>query len=312
MRRREFFLLPAAGAAAGSLDAGEAAEGLALRAAALGRFDPLPRIVFFDDFDTGLNGWTKTIGNYEGSLDTMLPPYRDYRPPMLSNLTVWDTGTTGSLDGTYALKVSTLPKAGAISNAMKRLTWRFAGPVRVEYYFTFKPEASELRLSDTDVRAVGFAFDLQQSDRQPSPNRVMPHFRYLNSLEGKRINRWQYKSQADPMHDIGTRKETKSIFHLSDENWVDLPGGEQKLCYNETPTKLNWHYLRLDLDLESMSCRSLRCNDREFDLSSAPPMKMPAMPNLWCMFHPFVWVQADANKRAFLYLDSVVLSVEKM
>ena len=57
----------------------------------LSRFDPLTRIIFYDDFDEGLRGWSELIGNYEHSLDSMLPDYRDMRPPMLSNLTMWDT-----------------------------------------------------------------------------------------------------------------------------------------------------------------------------------------------------------------------------
>src|SRR5208283_5785172 len=86
---------------------------------ALSRFSPLSRILFFDDFDRGLNGWTGLIGNYEGSLDTMLPEYRDLRPPMLSNISMWDTGTVGSLDGTYALKLATKPKAASRAYAVK-------------------------------------------------------------------------------------------------------------------------------------------------------------------------------------------------
>src|SRR5690348_15442896 len=38
----------------------------------LSRFEPLPRILFFDDFDDGLHGWIELIGNYEGALDSML------------------------------------------------------------------------------------------------------------------------------------------------------------------------------------------------------------------------------------------------
>jgi hypothetical protein len=276
----------------------------------LSRFDPLERIVFFDDFDTGLNGWTKTAGNYEGSLDTMLPPYRKYQAPMLSNITVWDTGTTGSFDGTYALKVATKAERGATSNAMKRLTWRYAGRVRVEYYFTFKPEPSELKLSDRDVRCVGFGFDLQQSDQQGEPMRVMPHIRYLNSMNGERKERWQYKEHVDPIH--GISNETRSIYHLGPEGWHDLPAGGQRLCYNETPNKLNWHYVCFDMNLGSMSYLSLRCNDRVFDISKVKPMKFPAWKNLWCMFQPFVWVETDSDKRSFLYIDSAVLSVERM
>ena len=72
-------------------------------------FDPLDRILVHDDFNRGMQGWTGLVGNYEDSLDSMLPEYADLRDPMLSNLTVWDTGTDGSLHGNYAMKLATLP-----------------------------------------------------------------------------------------------------------------------------------------------------------------------------------------------------------
>ena len=80
----------------------------------LSRFDPLGRILCYDDFDAGLNGWTGLIGNYEDSLDTMLPDYRDLRPPMLSNLTMWDTGTAGRR-GCTALNCQPWPTSGVCS-----------------------------------------------------------------------------------------------------------------------------------------------------------------------------------------------------
>ena len=33
----------------------------------LSRFDPLDRIIFYDDFDDGIRGWSELIGNYEHS-----------------------------------------------------------------------------------------------------------------------------------------------------------------------------------------------------------------------------------------------------
>ena len=125
----------------------------------LSRFDPLERILCYDDFDAGLNGWTGLIGNYEDSLNTMLPDYRDLRPPMLSNLTMWDTGTAGSMEGTYALKLATRPQAGGLSVGIKRHTFRALGQVQLECYFAFKPEASKLKLGEMDVRAWGVLFD---------------------------------------------------------------------------------------------------------------------------------------------------------
>ena len=269
----------------------------------LSRFSPLERIITFDDFDTGLNGWTALIGNYEKSLDSMLPQYRDLRGPMLSNGTMWDTGSAGSWDGTYAMKLATRPQAGSLAVSVKRLTWRQLGALQLEAYVTFKPEATELRLSEQDVGFFGFLFDLQDSQ-----NRVMPHLRYVNAMAGKTVARWQYKSQLESLADIGSEGKTKSHFHLGPDGWEDLPGDRQLLCYNEIATKQNWHYMRLLFDLRDMTFREFQFNDRHYDMASVSPMVMPAMANLWCMLNLVFFVQTDIDKRAFLSVDSVLLS----
>jgi len=277
----------------------------------LSRFSPLSRILFFDDFDDGFNGWGGHIGNYEGSLDTMLPAYRDLRPPMLSTIPMWDTGSVGALDGTYALKLATRPAAGSLAVAIKRLTWRYAGPIQIEFIFTFKPEASALELLETGVRAFGFAFDLQAGDRDPAPReRVMPHLRYLNALDGRRMEKWQFKRAVEPLRDVGGSGKTRSHFHLAPSGWEDVPDGGQQLCYNEIATKHNWYYVKIGFDLASMVFTAFRCNDREFDPAGIAPMRFPAMPNLSCMLNPFVWVEADGDTRAFLYIDSIVFSAD--
>jgi hypothetical protein len=273
--------------------------------ARLSKFDPMSRIIFYDDFDAGMQGWSELIGNYEGALDSMLPEYADMRPPMLSNLSMWDTGSAGSMEGMYALKIATRPVAGAISADLKRVTWRRRGPVRLEVYFAFKPEASELLLSEIDVRAFGVVFDLQDAE-----HRYMPHIRYLNAFEGEQAARWQFKRQREPIQKIGGAGKTVSHFHLGPEGWEDVPGGRQVLCYNEIATKHNWHYLRVDLDLAARQITHLQCNDRVHDLAGVEPMMMPAMANLWCMLNVLFFVETDMDKRAFLYLDSVLLSGE--
>ena len=35
----------------------------------LAKFDPLPRVLFFDDFDEGINGWCELVGNHDNNLD---------------------------------------------------------------------------------------------------------------------------------------------------------------------------------------------------------------------------------------------------
>jgi len=269
----------------------------------LSRFDPLPNILFYDDFDRGLQGWTGLIGNYEDSLDSILPPYRDLRPPMLPNSSAWDTGSSGSLSGTYAMKLATRPQPGSLAVGIKRLTYRHQGPIQLEAYFTFKPEASELRLSETDVHSIGVLFDLQDDQR-----RVMPHLHYLNAVDGVQQGRWQFKSRQPQFRDIGGTGKTVSHFHLGEEGWEDLPGGGQLLCYNEIATKQNWHYLKVGLDLKSMTFTTFQCNDHLFDVSAVEPMTMPAMANLWCMLNVAFWVRAGSQKRSFLCLDSALLS----
>jgi hypothetical protein len=274
----------------------------------LQRYDPLGRIIYFDDFDEGYNGWVGLIGNYEGSLDSMLPGYMPFTQPMLSNITHWDTGSHGSFDGTYALKTATRPKKGAQNVTLKRVTFRKAGMLRFECYFCFKPEASEMQLSELDVRSVAFIFDFQEAEG--GTRRVMPHIRYLNALDGVAQSKWQFKQRRVPFAQIGGTGKTVSHFHYAPEGWEDVPGGEQKLCYNEVPTKINWHYLRIGFDLAAMRYTELQCNDRVFDVSTMAPLVIPAMANLWCMLNAVFMVETDVDKRAFFYVDSVLLSGE--
>lgn len=273
---------------------------------ALSRFDPMRRIVTFDDFDRGFCGWTQLVGNYEHTLDAMLPSYQQHTAPQLSTLAHWDAGSHFGVDGDYALKVQTRPLRGARNVAIKRLTFRKACPIRLEFYFTFKPEATELRLSETDIRSVGFLYDLQ--DPAEGGNRVMPHLRFLNALDGKHLQKWQYKDSTTPFKALGTEGKIVTHDHLSHAGWKDLPGGGQKLCYNEIPTKVNWHYVRFDFDLAAMRMIDFQCNDRIWDMSGIGSIVIPAMRNLWCMLNICFFAEADTDKRALLYVDSVCLS----
>ncbi len=277
---------------------------------ALSRFDPLPRIITYDDFDQGFRGWTQLVGNYEHTLDAMLPGYAQHSGAMLSQCGAWEFGSHGSHSGTYSLKIPTTAWRGAQNVAIKRLTFRRRGPIRLEFYFTFKPEANELVLSETDVRSFGFLYDLQSGDSGPDALRVMPHMRFLNALDGEHVQKWQFKRQTKPFQPIGNDGKTVTHYHLSPEDWEDLPGGQQRLCYNEIPTKVNWHYACFDFDLETWQCTGFRCNDRVFDVAAYAPISIPGMRNLWCMLNLAFFVETDTDKRAFLYVDSVCLSGE--
>jgi hypothetical protein len=272
----------------------------------LSRFDPMKRIICLDDFDRGLCGYTHLVGNYEHTLDVMTPSYAQHQPPQISSVVHWDNGTHGGWDNSYALKVQTRAKRGSRNVAIKRITFRKPCPIRLEFYFTFKPEATELRLSETDVRSVGILYDLQ--DPHEGGHRVMPHLRFLNALDGKHLQKWQFKRTTTALKDLGTEGKTQTHDHLSPEGWEDVPGGQQKLCYNEIPTKVNWHYMRFDFDLARMRMLDFQCNDRVYDLGACGPIVMPAMRNLWCMLNLAFFVETDVDKRALYYIDSVCLS----
>ncbi|MCX2721573.1 DUF6772 family protein [Roseibium salinum] len=274
----------------------------------LSRFDPLARIISHNRFSTGHGGWSQLVGNYEDDLDSMLPGYAQHTSPMLSTLAHWEAGSHGGYDSSYALKIATRPRKGAQNVAIKRLTFRKRCPIRFETYFTFKPEATDLKLGETDVRSVGLLFDLQGGDSDAHAQRVMPHLRFLNALDGEHVQKWQFKRQSTEFRPLGTSDKTLSHYHLSPDGWEDLPGGNQRLCYNEIPTKVNWTYLRFDFDLASMQALAFQCNDRIFDMSDFDSIRMPAMKNLWCMLNFALFAETDTDKRAFLYVDSVCIS----
>ena len=109
---------------------------------------------------------------------------------------------------------------------------------------------------------------------------------------------------------IGDSGKTVSHFHLRPVGWEDVPGGEQLLSYNEIATKMNWYYLKVGLDLSTRAFTGFQCNDQSYSAKGMETMQMPAMANLWCMLNIAFWVEADIDTRAFLYLDSVLLSGE--
>ena len=224
----------------------------------------------------------------------MLPGYAQHTRPMLSTLPTWDFGSHGALDGSYALKMATRPKRGAHNVAIKRLTFRKRGPIRVEFYFTFKPEANELRLSETDVRSVGFLYDLQDDTSGPGHAASALPQRH----DGEHLQKWQFKQTHEPFKPLGTEQDGDPLSTCADQDWEDMPGGEQRLCYNEIPTKVNWHYCASTSTSRRCRPRHFQCNDCVFDMTRQGPIRIPAMRNLWCMLNFVFFVETDTDKRA--------------
>lgn len=291
----------------------------------LSRYNPLPRILFFDDFDEGVNGWTELIGNHPGDLDMVRPTMSDLRPPQISNCTFFDVGTHGALDGTYALKLATRPVPFHMSQAIKRVTSAADGLVQLETYFTYKAEQVFDARDDGTGRWDGnydpsearfgsftFANDICEGN---DGLRYMCALRYVNTDDERHFaQRWMYKTSiqaTSKMIHTGVVDKDVDPHVLHPDDWQEVPGGHQALCYNEVPTKINWHYLRWQFDTRQRRNVELQVNDRLMDLRQLPvPVYDHAYRSLNRLLNFCIDVRTHTNVRNMLYLDSVLVSVD--
>lgn len=291
----------------------------------LSKFNPLPRILFFDDFNEGVHGWCELIGNHTGDLDTIRPIMRDMRPPQLSNCTFFDIGTHGAVHGAYALKLATRAQPGHMAQAIKRMTFVDQGLVQFETYFTYKAE-QVFNQSDaenaawdgnTDPSERNFGDLTFSNDVCEDEAGVRYHcaLRYVNTdANGELVQRWMYKTSVQTttkMHVAAMAGPTVD-YHVQDPgDWEAIPGGHQPLCYNEVPTKINWHYLRWVWDTRTRRNVELQVNNNVMDLRGIPvPVFGHAYSALSHLLNFCIDVRTHRPVRNFLYLDSILVSVD--
>ncbi len=300
-------------------------------------FHPLEEVICFDDFDRGLNGWMPLTPNLQQDVMDYFPSQRrhiDWGAPMLSSATFAFAGTHGSLHGTYSMKIPTravaaptreLPVAGSLGIGIKRLTIPARQLLRVEMYYACKAEQDRPGIGENDIRAIGFTWDIQDSER-----RYFAGVRYVNATDGRMQQRWQYLRATDGSDEewgetgvsaVGDHGEKVFIRrglgseHLGrrddsggGEGFAEIDGSHQALCYNETADKLNWHYFSFTLDLARREYVELRSLDRTFDLRGCSPTLVETYPRINQLLNPLIWVEADTNRRVFLFVDSVLIS----
>ena len=289
----------------------------------LSKYNPLPRILFHDDFDDGMNGWCELIGNHDGELGKVRPIVADMRPPQISNVSFWDIGTHGALSGNYALKLATRPIANHMALAIKRLTFVKPGRVQFETYFTMKSEAwigarpghhesdGNIDPSVSDFGDICIGNDV--CDREYG-RRYHCALRYANTdRHGNLVRKWQYKTSVQTTT-MMERSGAAAVadYHVADpDDWDDVPNGQQNLCYNEIPTKINWHYLRYVFDTEAGRNVELQVNDKTMDLTEIPvPRYEAGYWGLERLMNFCVDVRTHTNVRNFLFLDSCLVSVD--
>jgi hypothetical protein len=150
----------------------------------------------------------------------------------------------------------------------------------------------------------------------------MPAVRYLNAMDGVLVQKWQYarvieglriedwewgqKGWCVPGIDSqwwGRRHEDGSTDGF---RWV--PDGAQRLCYNESDDKFNWLYFRLLFNLARREYVEMQSGSRTFDLRRLAPTLAPAYANIPELLNPSLWIEADTDRRVFLYVDSALIS----
>lgn len=297
----------------------------------LSKFNPLARILTFDDFNEGPHGWVELGGNYNGrgDLDSMDEHFRDFRPPMLSNQNFFDVGTHGAMTGTYSLKLATRKAAGHTSTAIRRLTMSGRGLLQIEAYIGWKAEANLGGGDETNTYGdiswdanshpteAQFGAFTVATDLDHDGIRYHNVMRFQNADEnGRIIQKWMYPTVAEPTpherfegkHDYGRYADFTAP---NPEDWTYLNDVRQEACYNEVPTKVNWHYLRFLIDTTTRSNVELQFNNDTYDLRDVPvPTYAEKYESLESLLNFYFSVRTLGPHRNFLFLDSVVISTD--
>ena len=290
---------------------------------AASKFTPLERILFYDDFDEGVNGWGELIGNHDGNLDNVrrswghaaaaalqLQLLRHRHPRLPPRHLRPQAGDAG--------------EAGHMAQPIKRLTFVRRGRVQFETYFTYKAEQifagpratrawdGNFDPSETDFGDFTISNDICEGDDGP---RYHCALRYLNTDEhGELAQKWMYKTSVQTstkMHRAGVAAPAIDYHVQHPDDWREVPGGHQPLCYNEVPTKVNWHYLRWVFDTRTRRNVELQVNDLVMDLRDIPvPVYEVTYKGLSHLLNFCIDVRTHRNVRNFLYLDSVLVSVD--
>lgn len=299
----------------------------------LERFNPLERIITFDDFDKGFNGWIDltpnfVYDNYE-SFDSVVD-LTSWAPTMLSSAPMRFAASHGSMEGTYSLKLSTgasaaphtePPGKGSQGVAIKRLS-RFGDPskIQIEAWYAYTPTQDRFGTGEQDIRAFGVFFDVQDTE-----HRYMPGVRFVNSLGGKLVKKWQFwkvsdgVTRADWNYGLEDGWCVPGVDNLwygrrhedgSSDGFQWIPDGEQDLLYNESPDKINWLYLRLLVDIDKREYIELQSMDRVFDLRGIQPTLAAPYRSIDNLINPVFFIEADTDRQVHLFLDSVVYSTE--
>lgn len=298
----------------------------------LEKFSPLENVVVYDDFDLGMNGWLDLTPNFVHEGFAQQPSRIDlgsWGPVMLSSAPMRLAASHGSMEGTYSLKLATRPVAGAyeeqpvpgsMSVAIKRLTGVKPDDdlIQIEAWYSYTTHQDRAGVGEDAVRAFGFFFDIQDAE-----HRWQPTIRFVNNADGVPVRRWQYGqvrpgvTRDDWCFGLENGWEAPGIDTIwSGRRYADgsgdgfdwVPGGEQRLVFNESPDKLNWMYFRLTVDIAKREYVEMQSMDQVYDLRGVSPTLAPCYEGITNLINPVFWIETDTDRTVELFLDSTVYS----
>ena len=200
------------------------------------RYQPLKRVLSYDVFNTGFNGWMTLMPNFTEYPDFDVPKTlvnKDQWPPvMLSSATFRYPGTHGAMSGTYSLKLSTRPVAapyteipaeGCLGHAIKRLSFSRPGCkyLQIECWFTYTAEQDVVDggdrpqpgLHESSIRDFGLGFDVQEGGKR-YPQLI--HLCRQIHLQSRFCNQSRFRHRTvhiSPTKTVRLR-EIKKMYHL--------------------------------------------------------------------------------------------------
>jgi len=247
---------------------------------------------------------------------------------MLSAAPMRFAASHGSMEGNYSLKLATRPVAGpyeqppvngSMSTVIKRLS-RVNDDhpyLQLEAWYSYTPHQDRFGKGEEDIRAFGMWFDVQDDE-----HRWQPGVRYVNSVNGTKVKKWQFFQAAEGV--------TREQWTGSPDGWeavgIDaiwcgrrfpdgsadgfqwIPDGEQQLVYNESPDKLNWLYMRMLVDLDKREYVEFQSMGRTFDLRGVKTTLAPTYDGISGLINPVFFIETDTDRSVFMYIDSVVYS----
>jgi hypothetical protein len=206
------------------------------------------------------------------------------------------------------------------------MTLNKLGLVQFETYFTYKAEVVFGDSVKTPLQYDGnyhpceamfgsFTIWNDVIDAAPECNRHHDVLRYVNTdFAGNFVKKWMYKTslQVTTKMQLSGTPTPKDNHTVNPDDWREVPGGSMSLAHNEVPTKINWHYLRWLFDTEKRRNVELQVNEHLMDLREIPVPQYP--PNYYKSINRIlnfcVDVRTHMNVRNFLFLDSVLVSVD--